>query len=322
MGNKDSYAKGVLLHDGISTVDWDNLNADFVVLRVGATPAALEATGQYVDQRYAEFVQAAYERGIPVIAWFDLTVKKYGDTSWPVHDFSRWYPRAQDMAMSVIDRMLQNRPYFHGMILGVDPGTYNAQGSTYDVSALWVSRTVLRVKDLVKAAYKKLVWPEFRAGVIDNKAWDSQGLLELDSQNWIMSVWDYSKSAQQAVTGKLDLYALSWPEEHMPMYLMPTRSGSFWRCKTVAWSGAKNAAGAVVPLIVYLYYGSKDSLYKAIGFTAPAAPGEPEEPEEPTEPTEPDPGGSVTVDLAETNAKLQAIIDMLEPISAFFARFK
>lgn len=316
MGNKDSYAKGIMLHQWVETVDWDNLKADFVVLRLGRTGYPNYATGEYVDEKYAEFVQAAKDHGLPVLAWYELYPKIYGDTAWPDDDYNRWYGRTQDMSMTVIDRMLSGRPYFHGMIISVNPGKYNAASKTCDTSAKWVSRSLRRVMDLVKAAYNKKIWPEFANNIINQKDWDTQGMLELDSQNWDMSVWDYSKSTNQTVTGALDLNTLSYPEEHMPMYLMPDRTGCLWRVKTVAWSGAKTKTGGTIALPVYLYYGSKDSLYKTIGFTPPTTGTTPG-------PGDTNTGGTVTPGgTTSTDAKLQAIIDMLEPISAFFARFK
>lgn len=317
MGNKDSYAKGILLHQWVETVDWDNLKADFVVLRLGQTGYPNYPTSEYVDQKYAEFVGKAAAKGMPVIAWYELYPKIYGDTSWPVNDYSRWYDRSQDMSMQVIDRMLLNRPYWHGMIISVNPGVYDPKAKTYDASALWVSRSVLRVRDLVRAAYKKTTWPEFPAGVIDNKDWDTQGLLEMDTQNWQMSVWDY-KGVTQTIGDKLDVNALSYPESHIASYLMPTRSGSFWRVQTALWEGAKSKTGAKVALPVYLYYGSKDSLYKVIGFEAANPTPDPDSEPDPSNGGEPEPGAGG--DLSIVNAKLQTIIDMMEPISAFFAK--
>lgn len=314
MGNKDSYAKGLMLHQWVETVDWDNLDADFVVLRVGQTGYPNYATGAYVDTKYAEFIQAAKDHGLPVIAWYELYPKIYGDMAWPADDYNRWYDRSQDMSMIVLDRMLASRPYFHGMVVSVNPGVYNTSTNTYDTSPLWVSRSTRRVNDLVKLAYPgKVIWNEFGYGVIDNKNWDSQGMLELDTQNWLMSSY-YYKGVTQTVAGKLDLDALTYPEEHMPMYLMPSRSGSLWRCQTVLWDGAKSSTGSTVKLPVYLYYGGKDSLYKAIGFTAS------------TTPTTPDPGNDVPIpetggtgaDMTATNALLRELIELARP---FLERF-
>lgn len=312
MGNKDSYAKGIMLHQWVETVDWDNLDADFVVLRLGQTGYPNYATGAYVDIKYAAFVQEAKNHGLPVLAWYELYPKIYGDTSWPVDDYNRWYAREQDMSMTVIDRMLATRPYWHGMVVSVNPGVYNATTKTFDTSPLWVSRSLRRVMDLVKSAYGKKIWPEFANGVIDNKNWDTQGMLELDSQNWDMCAWDYTKSSNQFVNGMLDLYALAYPEEHMPMYLMPDRTGCLWRVKTVTWSGAKTKAGATIALPVYLYYGSKDSLYKTIGFTA-SAPTTPDTGND--TPETPGAGDSVNIDLAETNALLTRIAVAVEKIA-------
>lgn len=309
MGNKDTYAKGLLVHQWVGSIEFDKLDADFLVVRVGETPAALEATSAFVDEKYAEFVQKAYEKGIPVIAWYDLKVKKYGDTSWPVNDFSRWGDRQQDMTMTVLDRMLSNRHYWHGLIMGVDVGDWQMYDKTYDVSPLWMSRTIVRVRDLVKAAYPgKQVWPEVRSGIIDNAEWDTQGLLQLDTQKWVMSAWD-NKGAQ-TVKGVLELDKLIYPEEHMPMYLMPTRSGSFWRCITVNWDGVKNLTGGAISLPVYLYYGSKESLYKAIGFTAPTSTPEPPT-EEPTDPTQPVPTVPTDAEAKEYLRRIAVAVEKL-----------
>ena len=317
MGNKDTYAKGLLVHQWVGSIDWDNMTADFLVLRVGQTGYANYPTGEFVDTKYTDFIGEASKRGIPVLAWYELYPKIYGDRSWPLNDYSRWYERIQDMSMTVLDRMLANRPYWHGMVISVNPGKYDMQSNNYETSAPWVSRTLIRVRDLVKAAYPgKPIWPEFASGIVDNKQWDTQGLLELDSQKWMMSAWDYSKSTPQTVTGVLNVHALSYPEEHMPMYLMPTRSGCLWRVKTVTWSGAKNASGASVALPVYLYYGSKESLYKAINFTPPTTtPTPPTEPpaEEPTEPTQP--VQTVPSDMTVTNALLERIALAVEKLA-------
>jgi hypothetical protein len=321
MGNKDTYAKGLMLHYAVETVDWDNLNVDFLVLRIGQTALPLSPLTDVKDKKYTEFMGEAKLRGIPVIAWYELYPKIYGDTSWDKDDFSRWYAREQDMSMRVIDTMLLNRPYWHGMVVGVEPGQYNALSKTYDTSAAWVSRSLLRVKDLVAAAYPgKIIWPEFKSNVIGNSDWDPQNILVEDSTNWTrFCAYDETPEIQQ-VTGALDVNELTYTEDHMPMYNMQSRTGCLWRVKNVAWDGAKNAAGGIQPLPIYIHYGSKERLYEAIGFTASTDQNDDQDSDQNgDQDNDGDTGETASVDMTETNILLRELIDLIKP---FFERFE
>lgn len=329
MSSRVGYAKGLLLHEWVESFDWKNVNPDFVILRIGDGHVVgnNDTISNHLDKKFTTHLQKAYERGIPVIPWYCVYPSVYGSTGWPLNDYNRWAPRENDPSMIIIDRMLSNKSYWHGMILGINIGEYNSRDNTYDAPAGWVSKTTERVLDLVSTAYslydrsnptgpKRAFWAEFSDGVIDNFQWDDQHALEYFVKDRDISVWKHVSFPFTTYKGALDLNTLPYPDIDIPTYLMADRTGCFWRCRTVSWEGALSASGSPISLPVYLYYGSASSLKNRIGFTPPSGttPVPPPDSGGGTTPA-PDPiSGDLNAVTRAVNANTAAVLQVLEEL--------
>lgn len=291
MGTKEVFAKGIYLYEGIESIDLSKLkNFDFLVARIGEGYDPV--LSKVIDKKFHYFQAIAKAAGVPLFAWMRVYPRMYQDTSWDMDHFEKWPIRKnsidsnEDFALAVVDRMLADRPWWHGLIYSVYMGSYETASKSYTtgVTPGWATATTRRIRELMQIYYQSMtpgdptsptrfIWPEFATGIIDNREWDPQLTIDTYIKPVDLSVW-MSANFPATTVDVLDLNALPWPSVDIPTYSKESRGNCLWRAAntTIKWSGAKDANGNAMPVGVYLMYNTPDSLYARFKMSQTAAP--------------------------------------------------
>ena len=296
----------------------------FAIHRIGQGTQAL-------DPQWPDFVQQAYDQKVPVVGGYYVLDPVYYveklQSLTKLREIDKWLPVALDEQYQRLVSGITNKAM---QILAIDVEIFkDYQGNVIDPT--WCAETafqfMVRVKKNIASVNKNIKQVVIYTGkwYIDNYA--------PNMKNWMNSL-DDPWVAQYTKSGYLTLTDWAQLKDHYPPATINGHQGPDYlyakNWKLWQWWGdgvaSKDFLGQQskpCSLDVNFFNGNLDDLCEWAGVKAPTNPTPDPDPDPQPDPDPtPDPGTGGSIDLAVTNARLQTIIDMLEPISAFFERIK
>lgn len=258
------------------------------------------------DSGLERHVQTAYDLDIPcgLVIYMDGTAP---DKNWDLNDFSKWN---RDRMVGQFLPLPGNKRFHFGVLYYHPSRMVEANGAA--IEPQWLAQIPIYMADElhnawfgplrdVPAAARRMVIGGSDAAlslVADpNTAWRDWPFMSVVDAFGTVATWETIRDLVGQVEGNATQPGVSrplWNFDPYPSHGLP---------------GTGNAG-----LVSWL--GTKKMLHDWCQFvpagTIPTPDPDPD----------PDPGSGGSVDISAIDAKLQAIVDMLEPISVFFARFK
>lgn len=301
--------KGIFLDESRTVIDKSKIKVDFIIANMGY--------GETFDSKFTTHVQTAYDIGVPMIGFYRINVQQYAE--FRLNDYDRWPVANDDPSIKTLDRQIMmgaTKRAIHGIILDI---TF-AQDATDN----WVKQIAERVLDLAWKRYKLPIY--IYASLALTKSFPGSEVLP----TWLTGLGSVASWKSGFTASADDPILVEWSnfptpgDDYKPEYVYASNVDFFRYANTkFALPGIVGVDGKKIAVPLWMYNGKKEDIYEELGFKI-AVPNPTPNPTPDPDPIPPDteyPEELIPL-LQAQNEKLSALLSMVEPISAFFARFQ